>query len=60
MGQELQVVLTALNASGIDAVTRQRKVEGVPIGYVLVNTNYYQSHMVRWKNQDMTHVANER
>ena len=54
MGQQLQSVLAALNASGIDTATGQRMVEGVPIGYVLFNTNYYQSHMVHWKNQEMT------
>lgn len=54
MGPELQAVLAALNASGIDTVTGQRTLEGVAIGYVLFNTNYYQSHMVRWKNQEMT------
>ncbi|MDD4161153.1 MAG: glycogen synthase [Methanothrix sp.] len=54
MGQQLQSVLAALNASGIETVTGQRMVEGVPIGYVLFNTNYYQSLMVRWKNQEMT------
>ena len=53
-GQELEAVLAALNASGIETVTGQRMVEGVPIGYVLFNTNYYQSHTVRWNNQEMT------
>lgn len=54
MGQELDQVLGELNATGIEMVTGQRVVEGVPIGYVLFNTNYYQSRMVRWKNQEMT------
>ena len=54
MGQELDQVLGELNAAGIETVTGQRMVEGVPIGYVLFNTNYYQSHVVRWKNKDMT------
>jgi glycosyltransferase involved in cell wall biosynthesis len=27
---------------------------GVPIGYVLFNTTYYQTQMVRWKGQDLT------
>jgi len=54
MGHELDQVLGELKASGIEAVTGQRDVEGIPIGYVLFNTNYYQSHMVRWKNQEMT------
>ncbi|MDD1749000.1 MAG: glycogen synthase [Methanothrix sp.] len=54
MGQQLQSVLAALNSSGIETVTGQRMIEGVPIGYVLFNTNYYQSLMMRWKNQEMT------
>ena len=54
MGQELDQVLSELNASGIETVTGQRTEEGIPIGYVLFNTNYYQSHMVHWKNQQMT------
>ncbi len=51
---ELQGVLAALNASGIETATGQRIVEGVSVGYVLFNTNYYQSHMVRWNGQEMT------
>ena len=54
MGQDLASILAALNASGIETVTGQRMIDGVPVGYVLFNTNYYQSHMVRWKNQEMT------
>ncbi|MEI8003028.1 MAG: glycogen synthase [Methanothrix sp.] len=53
-GPELEGGLAALNASGIETITRQRMVEGVPIIYVLFNTNYYQSHMVSWQNQEMT------
>ncbi|MCK9565245.1 MAG: glycogen synthase [Methanothrix sp.] len=53
-GPELEAVLAALNASGIETVTGQRKVEGISIGYVLFNTNYYQSHTMRWNNQEMT------
>ena len=51
---ELEAVLAALNAIGIETVTGQRMIEGVPIIYVLFNTNYYQSHMVHWNNQEMT------
>ncbi len=51
---ELKGILTALNASGIETVTAQRTVEGTAIGYVLFNTNHYQSQMVRWKGQEMT------
>ena len=53
-GPELKGVLAALNASGIEMAEAQRTVEGVPIAYVLFNTNYYQSQMVRWKGQEMT------
>ena len=54
MGPELSATLAALNNLGIESVTGQRTEQGVPIGYVLFNTNYYQSRMVRWKNQEMT------
>jgi len=53
-GEELKGVLSSLNASGIEAATAQRTVDGVPIAYVLFNTDYYESHMVRWKGQEMT------
>ncbi len=54
LGGELDSVLKALSSSGIESVTGQRVVDGVPIGYVLFNTNYYQSHTVRWNNREMT------
>ncbi len=54
MGPELSATLAALNNHGIETVTGQRTEQGVSIGYVLFNTNYYQSRMVRWKNQEMT------
>jgi len=54
MGQELDSVLADLHTAGIETVTGQRTVEGIPIGYVLFNTNYYQSLTVRWKDQELT------
>lgn len=54
MGPTLDQVLSDLRAAGIETVTGQRMENDVPIGYVLFNTNYYQSHVVRWKGQDMT------
>jgi glycosyltransferase involved in cell wall biosynthesis len=51
---QLEQVIGALNAAGIETATGQRSVEGMDIAYVLFNTNYYQSHTVRWKGQDMT------
>ncbi len=54
MGPQLDSVLADLRTAGIEAVTGQRTVEGTPIGYVLFNTNYYQSRTVRWKNQELT------
>jgi glycosyltransferase involved in cell wall biosynthesis len=54
MDQDLDHVLAELQASGIESVTGQRTVDGVAVGYVLFNTNYYQSRMVRWKGQEMT------
>jgi len=54
MGEELGQALAELNSLGIESITGQRVENGVPIGYVLFNTNYYQSRLVRWKNQEMT------
>lgn len=54
MGPTLAATLATLNNLGIETVTGQRNEQGVPIGYVLFNTNYYQSRMVRAKNQEMT------
>ncbi|HPT38023.1 MAG TPA: glycogen synthase [Methanothrix sp.] len=51
---QLEKVVGALNSAGIETVTAARSVEGIDIAYVLFNTNYYQSHTVRWKGQDMT------
>ncbi len=53
-GPELKRVLASLQAAGIEPTAAQRMVDGVPIGYVLFNTNYYQSHTVLWKGKDMT------
>ena len=44
----------AAECVGMETVTGQRMVDGVAIGYVLFNTAYYQSRMVRWKNQELT------
>ena len=54
MGPMLSATLVALNNQGIETVTGQRTEQGVSIGYVLFNTNYYQSRMVHWNNQEMT------
>jgi len=54
MGPELDRVIAALNAAGIETLTGQRTAGDVPIGYILFNTSYYQSRMVRWKGQEMT------
>ncbi|VVB68576.1 Glycogen synthase [uncultured archaeon] len=54
MGPQLDSVLDYLGTAGIETVTGQRTVEGTPIGYVLFNTNYYQSLTVRWKSQELT------
>ncbi|NMC10079.1 MAG: glycosyltransferase [Methanothrix sp.] len=54
MGPELDRVIVALSAAGIETLTGQRTIGGVPIGYILFNTSYYQSRMVRWKDQEMT------
>ncbi len=54
MGAELETVLARLRNAGMETVTGQRMIDGVAIGYVLFNTAYYQSRMIRWKNQDLT------
>jgi glycosyltransferase involved in cell wall biosynthesis len=54
MGEELALTLAELNSLGMESVTGQRVEESVPIGYVLFNTNYYQSRLVRWKDREMT------
>ena len=54
LAPELDSILADLRTSGIETVTGQRTVEGIPIGYVLFNTNYYQSRTVRRKNQELT------
>jgi len=54
MGPELDAVLADLRASGIQTMTGQRMIEGIPVGYVLFNTTYYQSQTVRWQNQELT------
>jgi len=54
MGPELSSVLSSLASRGIEVVTCQKMVSGVPIGYLLFNTSYYQSRLMRWHGQDMT------
>jgi len=54
MGPELDHAILSLNAAGIEVTTCQTTVKGVPIGYLLFNTNYYQSRITRWRNQDVT------
>ena len=54
MGEELASTLAELSSLGMESVTGQRVEDGVPIGYVLFNTNYYQSRLVRWKDREMT------
>ena len=49
--RSLPLALAELNSLGMESVTGQRIEDGVPIGYVLFNTNYYQSRLVRWKDQ---------
>lgn len=54
LGSELDSVLSGLKASGIEAETCQREIDGVTVAYLLFNTTYYQSRMVRWKGEEMT------
>lgn len=43
MGRDLEAALGLLKSEGIETVTCQKEVAGVPIGYLLFNTNYYDS-----------------
>jgi glycosyltransferase involved in cell wall biosynthesis len=54
MGPDLDLAISSLNAAGIEVVTCQRKVKDIPLGYLLFKTNYYQSRITRWRNQDIT------
>ena len=54
MGSDLDTVLLNLRSAGIEAITGQRMVEDIPIAYILFNTTYYQSRIIRWKNRDLT------
>lgn len=54
MGPELDSAVSSMTTSGIDVVTCQKKIANIPIGYLLFNTNYYQSRMTRWRNMDLT------
>ena len=54
MGEELDSALSSLSSVGIEVVTCQKKIDDIPIGYLLFNTNSYQSRMIRWENQNLT------
>lgn len=54
LGPEVASALASLTSSGIDVVTCQETVNGVPIGYLLFPTDNYQSRMTRWQGEDMT------
>ena len=54
MGDELDSALSSLSSVGIEVVTCQKKIDEIPIGYLLFNTNSYQSRMIRRENQDLT------
>jgi glycosyltransferase involved in cell wall biosynthesis len=54
MGSDLDLTISSLKGEGIEVVTCQRKVKDNPIGYLLFNTNYYQSRITRWRDKDMT------
>src|SRR5512135_1411128 len=48
MGSDLNSVISNLKSEGIEVVTGQRRVADTTIGYMLFNTTYYQSHVIRW------------
>jgi glycosyltransferase involved in cell wall biosynthesis len=54
IGQELELVLASLRSAGVEAVTGQRMIDDIPVGYILFNTNYYESRMTRYKGHELT------
>lgn len=54
MGPELDSVISSLASAGIETVSCMKSERDVPVGYLLFNTNYYQSRIMRFRDQDMT------
>jgi glycosyltransferase involved in cell wall biosynthesis len=54
MGPELSSVISTLASKGIEVVTCQKTVDGVPIAYLLFNTSYYQSRLTHWHGRELT------
>lgn len=53
MGSDLEAALDILKGEGLAYVTGQRTVEGVPIGYVLFDTHYYEHCIAKRAGQEM-------
>ncbi len=54
MGPEMETILTRLSSGGIETVTAQVDVQGVPVGYVLFNTTYYPSRHTIFRGKETT------
>jgi hypothetical protein len=54
MNDELASALDHLKSEGIDVTTAEAEVDGVPIGYLLFNTAYYDSIITTKYGQKMT------
>jgi glycosyltransferase involved in cell wall biosynthesis len=54
MGPEMETILSRLSSGGIEVVTAQVDVQGVPVGYVLFNTTYYQSRHTMFRGKETT------
>ncbi|NYT02969.1 MAG: glycogen synthase [Methanosarcinales archaeon] len=54
MGPELEAALSILRRGGIELQTCQKVIHDVPVGYLLFNTNYYDSCITKREGQDMT------
>ncbi len=53
MGSEISATIDLLKKEGIEVVAAQKEHKGVPIGYLLFNTNYYDTIIARRYGQDM-------
>ncbi|OPX78726.1 MAG: Glycogen synthase [Methanosaeta sp. PtaB.Bin039] len=54
MGPDLEFALDMLKRQGISAVTGQLSADGVPIGYLLFDTHYYETATIMRNGQKIT------
>lgn len=53
MGPEMESILSRLSSRGIETVTARIDIQGIPIGYILFNTTYYQSRHIRFRGKEV-------